>query len=127
MPTFSPEATVEAFFKAFNDGDLGGIVSLYEGQAVLVAQPGQTTQGTAALREALNGFLALKPTLIPGKKKLVTAGDIALSVVKWSLRGKGPDGQAVQMNGTTADVLRRQADGSWRFVIDNPWGASILD
>jgi ketosteroid isomerase-like protein len=123
----SPEETVEAFFKSFNDGDLGVIVGLYEGQAVLVAQPGQITQGTAALREALNEFLALKPTLIPEKKKLVTAGDIALSVVQWSLRGKGPDGQAVQMNGTTADVLRRQADGSWRFVIDNPWGAGILD
>jgi ketosteroid isomerase-like protein len=20
------------------------------------------------------------------------------------------------------DVLRRQGDGTWRFVIDNPWG-----
>jgi uncharacterized glyoxalase superfamily metalloenzyme YdcJ len=23
-----------------------------------------------------------------------------------------------------ADVLRRQTDGTWRFVIDNPWGTA---
>jgi ketosteroid isomerase-like protein len=28
----------------------------------------------------------------------------------------------VTLTGHNADVLRRQADGSWRFVIDNPWG-----
>jgi ketosteroid isomerase-like protein len=26
------------------------------------------------------------------------------------------------LTGHNADVLRRQEDGSWRFVIDNPWG-----
>jgi hypothetical protein len=30
------------------------------------------------------------------------------------------------MEGTTSDVLRRQGDGTWLFVIDNPWGAGIL-
>ena len=31
-----------------------------------------------------------------------------------------------KMQGTTSDVLRRQADGTWLFVIDNPWGSAIL-
>jgi ketosteroid isomerase-like protein len=28
--------------------------------------------------------------------------------------------------GATADVMRREADGVWRFVVDNPWGAAIV-
>jgi len=28
----------------------------------------------------------------------------------------------VTLTGRNGDVLRRQSDGSWRFVIDNPWG-----
>ena len=30
--------------------------------------------------------------------------------------------EPVSLASRSADVLRRQADGSWRFVIDNPWG-----
>jgi ketosteroid isomerase-like protein len=28
----------------------------------------------------------------------------------------------VHLEARNADVLRRQIDGTWRFVIDNPWG-----
>jgi ketosteroid isomerase-like protein len=40
----------------------------------------------------------------------------------WSFNGTGPDGEPVQLASNNADVLRRQEDGTWRFVIDNPWG-----
>lgn len=40
----------------------------------------------------------------------------------WSFDGTGPDGEPVRLTANNADVLRRQADGTWRFVIDNPWG-----
>ena len=91
-----------------------------------MAQPGQVAEGHAALREALNGFFAMKPTLTLEKHTLVTASDLTLSVVKWTLKGTGPDGQPVQMEGTATDVLRKQADGRWLYVIDNPWGVGVL-
>ena len=40
----------------------------------------------------------------------------------WSLNGTGPDGNPVALGATTAEVARRQADGTWRYVIDNAWG-----
>ena len=38
----------------------------------------------------------------------------------------GRDGSEVRQTGRTTDVLRRQEDGVWRLVIDNPWGTTIL-
>jgi ketosteroid isomerase-like protein len=126
MLTGNPEKTVKEFFRLFSQGDVEAVMAMYEPRAILVAQPGQVAEGAAGLRAALNGFLSLKPTLTMGNFRLVVAGDLALSIVKWTLQGTGPDGQAVHMEGTTSDVLRRQGDGTWLFVIDNPWGAGIL-
>jgi ketosteroid isomerase-like protein len=53
----------------------------------------------------------------------VHSGDVALLRSKWSLAGTGPDGKPVAMSGNGTEVVRRQADGTWLFVIDNPAGA----
>jgi uncharacterized protein (TIGR02246 family) len=126
MPTNDPEMAVRDFFSAFNDGNVEAVLALYEPKAALVAQPAQIAEGTIALRAALDWFFSMKPTLTMGKNRLVIAGDLALSVAKWTLTGTGSEGKAVHMEGTTSDVLRPQADGRWLFVIDNPWGVDIL-
>jgi ketosteroid isomerase-like protein len=124
--TGNPEIAVKEFFRLFNTGDVEAVMAMYEPRAILVSPSGQAAEGAAGLRAALNGFLLLKPTLTMGAFRLSIAGDLALSTVKWTLNGTNPDGQPVHMEGTTSDVLRRQRDGTWLFVIDNPWGAGIL-
>jgi ketosteroid isomerase-like protein len=64
----------------------------------------------------MKGTLDLKVT------RVLEAGGLALVAGVWSFTGTGPDGAPVRLTGHNADVLRRQGDGSWRFVIDNPWG-----
>jgi ketosteroid isomerase-like protein len=54
--------------------------------------------------------------------RVLEASDLALVTAVWSFTGAGSDGELVNLAAKSADVLRRQADGSWRFVIDNPWG-----
>jgi ketosteroid isomerase-like protein len=49
-------------------------------------------------------------------------GNIALTQAKWSVNGTDADGKPVTMSGRSAEVVRRQADGTWLFVIDNPRG-----
>jgi len=124
MHATTPEQAVELFSRAMNDGDLEGALSLYEPDATFSPQPGQSLTGHAAIREALAGFFALRPRITGEVHKVLEAGDTALVMNRWSLEGTGPDGEPVAMEGTSADVVRRQPDGRWLVLIDDPWGAA---
>lgn len=52
------------------------------------------------------------------------AGDIALLIVGWSMRGTTQDGYDLDLFGTATDGGRRDQDGRWQCVIDNPFETS---
>ena len=52
---------------------------------------------------------------------MVEAGDIALYCCQWTMQFTGPDGQEQTLSGRDANVARRQPDGTWRILIDNPF------
>ena len=125
MPAYTPEEVPLMFAEALSAGDLEALMSLYEAQATLLAQPGETpAKGTENIRAALQAFLATEPMFTLQVRQIFEADDLALSFADWNLTGAGPDGEAVEMSGQTSDVLRRQPDGAWRFVIDNPFGSA---
>ncbi|MGH9868015.1 MAG: YybH family protein [Candidatus Polarisedimenticolia bacterium] len=121
-----PIDTVNGLVEAINHADLERAVAAYESAAALVVRPGQIVRGPAQLREALAGFIALRPVLRSEAQQLIEAEDVALYIARWSLSGTDPAGNAVVMGGESTDVLRRQRDGRWLIVLDNPWGAQIL-
>lgn len=122
MPTKIPEEVQNLWAKNFNAGDIDGLVALFEADAVFMHQPGQTVSGLAAIREALKGWLALKLKCDLTFQMAIKSGNIALLFARWALKGTGPDGKEISLSGQTSDVVRLQADGSWLFVIDNPFG-----
>ncbi len=127
MPMTTPAEVSEAFLAAFNSGDIEAILSYYGPDGVFVTEQGQALKGPDEIRPMLEDFMAMKPNLQSDNSKLISAGDLAVNVMKWTLTGTGPDGAAVSMQGSGFDVMRRQPDGSWNVVVDNPWGAAILD
>ena len=124
MSARTPEEMPRLWAETFVAGDLDALVALYEADATLVAQPGEVVTGVEAIREVLRAFLATKPSFNLEVRKVLQAGDIALSFADWTLVGTGPDGEPIEMSAQTSDVLRRQADGTWRFAIDNPYGSA---
>jgi uncharacterized protein (TIGR02246 family) len=122
MPATTPEQIHWLFEDRFNAGDLEGLMELYEPDAALIAQPGSIAHGGEQMRAALQGFLALKGRITLDTKLVFTLGELAYLSNSWSLSGTGPDGNPVVLGATTAEVARRQADGTWRYVIDNAWG-----
>ena len=122
MPTGTPEQVLKSIVDGINTGNLDVLMTLYEPDAAFAAQPGSLKHGLSGVRESLAGFIAMKGTLDLEVKGVLEASDLALVTGVWSFTGTGPDGEPVKLTGHNADVLRRQLDGSWRFVIDNPWG-----
>jgi ketosteroid isomerase-like protein len=122
MPIQDPSEAARAFGEAFNSGDINGLLALYEPSAVLVPEPGKQVSGTDALRIALEGFLALKGEMTIESRSVVVTNDFALTRQAWNLKGMGPDGASLELGGESAEVWRRQPNGDWLLIIDNPWG-----
>jgi len=124
MSRGTPEEVLKSIVDGINTGNVDALMTLYEPDAAFATQPGSLTHGLAGVRQALDGFVAMKGTLDLKVTRVLEANDLALVAGVWTFKGTGPDGAPVTLEGHNADVLRRQADGSWRFVIDNPWGTA---
>ena len=118
----TPEEVLNSVTEGINAGDLDSLMTLYEPLACFASQPGQLAKSPAGIRESLRGFIDMNGKLDLKVKRVLRASDLALVTTEWSFSGTGPDGNPVNMAAKSADVLRHQADGTWRFVIDNPWG-----
>lgn len=123
MGEHKPEEMHMLFEKYFNSGDIEALVSLYEEGAALSPQPGQVVTGKEAIRQALSGFLALKGKMRLKTRYVLESGEIALLSGEWQLVGTDPSGEALEMGSRSAEVARRQSDGSWLYVADHPFGA----
>jgi uncharacterized protein (TIGR02246 family) len=119
MKIEKPADIHEAVARLFNERDLEGLVDLYEADARMVAIDGSVSEGTDAIRDnwkalfEFGGEMALK-TIYE-----IEQGDIALLSNDYTLT----IGDTV-ITGRTAEVVRKQANGSWRYVIDHPTAAA---
>jgi ketosteroid isomerase-like protein len=123
MAATEPDQVIRLFADYFNAGDLPGLGSLYEADALIIPDPSQgPVSGVPAIKEALGAFVAMGGRLTIVASQAYCSGDIALTHSTWRLEPPGAD----PMEATSAEVARRQPDGSWKYVIDNPWGAGVL-
>ena len=114
-----PEQLHRVFQDAFNRHDLEALVALYEPGAVM-AGAGGPVQGPDAIREYYRRALATRPSIDVQTLGVNVAGDLAMLHGKWILQATGPDGSAIRMEGRNTETARRQPDGRWLFLIDNP-------
>lgn len=100
---------------------MDAVAALYEPEATLVLEGGASATGHAAIREALSMFAAMRPRLSMNVVKVVRAGaDLAVLYNDWTLTAVDPDGTTRSDAGGAIEVVRLQADGTWRFAVDDP-------
>ena len=120
MPYTHPEQLHDAFAEAFNSGHPDALIDLYEPDAIQLGRSGQVISGRDQLRSVFVGLLAAGITLQGTQVKALVAGDLALTSTQYAVDTTAPDGAQRTALVHTAEVSRRQSDGSWRVVIDAP-------
>jgi uncharacterized protein (TIGR02246 family) len=126
METLGPLEVVTQLVKAMNTCELDSALRLFEPGASFVVKPGVVVNGTSGIRQALAGFMALKPTLTIEAQQIVETGDVAQYCARWTIRGTDHAGNSVYLSSRSSSILRRQLDGTWLFLVDNPWGTDIV-
>ena len=125
MPAYKPEECDLLIFEAIKAKDLEAAVALYEPNATFFLESGEVATGQTAIREALRGWMELEDPIFTTELKAFLSADRDLAMLRgsWSAIAKGPDGKPSKISGKNVEVVRRQPDGTWRFVIDHPRGA----
>ena len=121
----TPKEFLISYVKKFNSGDISSLISLYETEACFVSQEGEVVKGIENVRQRLQSFINMNGRIESKVIGVVQTNDIALVNTEWSFNGSGPDGKSVTITGKATDVLRQQSDGTWRILIDNPWGTNL--
>jgi len=102
-----PEDLGRLFLERANARDVDGVAALYEPDAVLASTAGDHVTGGEAIRRLYEALLADPPQFAGEVRPAVRCGDLALT----STRFRG---------GATAEIARRQSDGTWLWVADQP-------
>jgi uncharacterized protein (TIGR02246 family) len=125
MSQHSPSDMHEAFAQATNAGDLDALVGLFDKTAVIVERDGELTTGPAAVRTHLAELLDLHPKMTILATRAYVNDELALLCSRWTATITAPDGASRTMEFRGSEVARLGADGTWRLVIDNPWGIDL--
>ena len=119
MPVTDIHQFHAAFTETFNSRNTEALLGFYEEGAVFVARPGTVVQDGGGLRQAIEGFVGSGFDLQLETKDLLVKEDVALLRASWRLMS----GDMVIMSGESVEIARRQSDGTWKYAIDNPFGA----
>ena len=103
----APEDLDRLFLEHANAGDVEGVVALYEPEAVLAVAPGRLAVGTQAIRQVYTELLASPPAFTGEIRPAIRNGDIAIT-------------STTRAGNATVEVARRQPDGAWLWMIDQP-------
>jgi ketosteroid isomerase-like protein len=117
---------IQKMTSSFEAGDIDAVMQTYEPNQSIAFEPGQTVSDEAVARQIFTQFNAMSPTFSYSGHEVIVEGDIAVHIAPWKMNGTGPDGKVVEGAGLSIAVLRRQADGNWKMVIDNPHGSRLL-
>jgi len=103
--------------------DAAKFVSFYADDAVLMLEDAPDMRGIAALRDGIVGLMQdpnFHLSFHADEVEVARSRDLAYETGTYSLTMTGPDGKPMKEAGHYVVVWAKQADGTWKVVVDAP-------
>lgn len=101
--------------------DIKGVMSIHETDAAMVEFGGGIARGLDDIRRVYVEFFESEPVLKVNARQIVEAAGIAIILGDYTLDYKNALGNTVSVEGKFGDMVRQQEDGTWLYVLDNPY------
>lgn len=118
--------TIEKMVTAFHKKDIDGVLATYEEGAIVMFEPQKPVSGKDNLKTAFTQFATMNPKFTFTGHEVYISGNIATHIAPWMMVGQLPDGSKIEQSGLSIAVLRKQADGIWLMIQDNPSGQFLM-
>ncbi|TDS89103.1 YybH family protein [Pelagimonas phthalicica] len=119
-------SAVEQMTYAFMAGDITRVMRSYEPGAAVMFEPQSPVSDEDQLHAMFTAMSAMKPAFTYSGHEVYVSGDTGLHIAPWDMVATGPEGEEITQSGLSVAVFRRQEDGSWKMVLDNPHGAFLM-
>lgn len=107
--------------KFITERDIESIMALHASGAAMVKWGGGVARGEAEIRQIYEEFFATKPILKVSPRQITEAGGDAIILGDYTLEYTNANGKIVKVGGRFGDIVRQQPDGSWLYLLDNPY------
>jgi ketosteroid isomerase-like protein len=104
---------------AFNTGDVATVLSMYDVSGIIVPEPEKPVSGKEKFEEAIKAILSIKGKMEIKTVYCLQTGGLAVGRSEWNIT----DGNEVMISAKGIEVMKQQADGTWKIVIDHAFGA----
>ena len=115
MSANNPAEICCLFQQYMAEGDIESLLSLYDAEAVFLNESGELSKSKQGLRHELAPLAAAKAVFDFSIEQVIQSGDIALMHTKWKM--SSPQ----QMSVYAIEVAPRQPDGTWCWLIGDPF------
>ena len=122
-----PADAVKYFRSCIVNGDLQGALSCFDKDATYIERDGQEITGLNNIKKAMEHLCTWRPEITGSSHKVTIVGNLAVWIDKWSLKAIMPNGNPVEMNGATSCMMKKNDEGIWLWLVDNPFAAEVFD
>lgn len=118
---------IEEMTKAFQNKNIDRVMASYEPNATIVFEPEAPISDAKVLREMFTKMSMVNPRFTYSGHEVFITGNVATHIAPWKMTGKAPDGTPINQSGLSVAVLRKQKNGQWLIIMDNPHGQFLMN
>lgn len=118
--------TIERMTTAFHNKDIEDVMAFYEPNALVIFEPETPIKDPVELRAMFMNAFVINPIFTYSGHEVFVNGNLATHIAPWTMNGQTPDGTKITQSGLSVAILRKQQNGEWLIIFDNPHGNFLM-